>query len=1322
MTNLGFSYSNVQVEDAMKAVDGFYDNVLPDTYKRFFPNKMLAISAYLTYPNLDENNLQFLSQQVEVPPALPTFQNLEQWSKEFHRIYDSLADKQIPPLDRYYKNQYTSFYNIIESLTKYATENQAKHYREILLKPDYREYPHLVIMDMAKSILKTSDSQLKSNEQLLVHILNQQLRYTDGISWQPYVDISNSKYKGPYDDISTMRPSKNRVGYGDVHENRLYSPSIVELQEKSDRKYGKRYRSKRKTRGFGGSNSSSSSDNEGGDYRTTKKKRLRRRFKASGGYDDGDSPSGDLGSIDALKSKLHGLQNKILDYNKRLKADAQNAVTTMQSTLQNSLKDIKSDVNNQLKKTTQNLNTRLSEETKKLKEKVEKEGQKTKKSDTKNVNKSLNESNIKPLNKDRVDRTRSKVRYTGGSYRLSDSLPPSVQVPTQPPSLPQPPTPLSFTLNMAAAQPPSVTFNAPIGVDVKPSMSGIQSDPMMTGQTTSTGGLTSNQQGVTANQQGVDSQMEMDGQQMEGQRMGGQTVDTDGAGITNTYPNNQEMATLPAGWRRVGEDGPLLQNMGGYPPQPPAPTSIPSININNTLTPTFTNRPNVNTDVTADSNPNTNNSPEFSQANPSFASVSPEFQSNPNYTSTNNVPTNILPTSLPNQNFNSSKFIETTIASYPDSMDINRSAQTVFNRGSIPIMSYDTNLDTNPEDSVSNFGEMPNMNDLLGDYSLSQQLAYQYNRQAEAADKEKFGYGDDDSGVSSGMGSSFSGRSRVDAAMPSNLSTISEQSEADSFARVGAREFDNKPEEYQKTGIPPAQQMARLDEEEIRQNEKTEMEIQKKNITPPMREPARKRERSPSPIRTRERSPLRSPTANRKRSSSPNSSIVSLEPELKNWEINLQGSGLTKIDQNLISSDDSEGYETPDEPDEENPIMNPPLTLVDSPTLPERTPTPEQQTLETQPPPQLVVEPTPVVEQPTQQASEPAIITQPPQPTSTVEPEPQQPTIEPSRDIDNEDMSVEYQKNSRKIEADSESEEPPKKRTMPAVQILTSNEEILEDDEMQEKGDDEEDSGEGSEVCSEDDEKKDTSEKEESEEEDVPLEEPTPRRSFSTYTFKPEGLTASQAKYTIVLRDTKFGNITTCDSYTPYDDLKFTTVMPPLLINEKERTSAIKSRESLCRFFKNTRPSKIRANITSGIITYGKFNELDKMGFDIPLLNEDVYEPKLYIYWNFGNPEFPLDIPHICIFPNLKLYNDKLMMGPDYVEIYGYAEDHYEAFELLKKPPTTDSVDFDSLLLLDSRVIYTYVFTSEMNNKLYYIIMIPTVENTDRYLFARCPI
>lgn len=191
----------MQVADALTLVQQYYEDVLPVGYKKYFPNQMMAISAFLTYPNLNDSNLEFLANSIDVPPHMPRFENFGQWKAEFRRIYDKFENAKLDNFDKFYKNKYSNFMNIINTLTKYAADLAGDKYRDDILRPiDDSNRSDFIAVESNKSLAELSAYNARCNEQLLTHILNQNLLFLDGVRFKPYADDGYRRYYGPYDD------------------------------------------------------------------------------------------------------------------------------------------------------------------------------------------------------------------------------------------------------------------------------------------------------------------------------------------------------------------------------------------------------------------------------------------------------------------------------------------------------------------------------------------------------------------------------------------------------------------------------------------------------------------------------------------------------------------------------------------------------------------------------------------------------------------------------------------------------------------------------------------------------------------------------------------------------------------------------------------------------------------------------------------------------------------------------------------------------------------------------------------------------------------
>lgn len=165
-----------QIERALNTVRRFSQDNLPESFRTHFEDPIAAISAYMTFPDISDEQVRFLADEVgdRLPINLPKFATFEQWRNEFQKTLDYF--RQIPEtseINKYYKNKYASVYNVLDTLTKYAEHTNGVFYREGLVGGSGRSDGQLVASavtygsEMARQITAVSRDQAAVNSQLI---------------------------------------------------------------------------------------------------------------------------------------------------------------------------------------------------------------------------------------------------------------------------------------------------------------------------------------------------------------------------------------------------------------------------------------------------------------------------------------------------------------------------------------------------------------------------------------------------------------------------------------------------------------------------------------------------------------------------------------------------------------------------------------------------------------------------------------------------------------------------------------------------------------------------------------------------------------------------------------------------------------------------------------------------------------------------------------------------------------------------------------------------------------------------------------------------
>lgn len=166
-----------QIERALNTVRRFSQDNLPESFRTHFEDPIAAISAYMTYPDISDEQVRSLAEEVggRIPINLPQFATFEQWRNEFQKTLDYF--RQLPEtseINKYYKNKYASVYNVLDTLTQYAEHTNGVFYREGLVgggsgRSDGQLVASAVTYgsEMARQITAVSRDQAAVNSQLI---------------------------------------------------------------------------------------------------------------------------------------------------------------------------------------------------------------------------------------------------------------------------------------------------------------------------------------------------------------------------------------------------------------------------------------------------------------------------------------------------------------------------------------------------------------------------------------------------------------------------------------------------------------------------------------------------------------------------------------------------------------------------------------------------------------------------------------------------------------------------------------------------------------------------------------------------------------------------------------------------------------------------------------------------------------------------------------------------------------------------------------------------------------------------------------------------
>lgn len=201
--------NNDDVRVANSVLKRFVEDTLPESYIYYFKNPMVAISAFMSNPNLKDDDIRLLAEsqkELDSHPTIPEFNNFHQWKYEFKTIFERIQQSGEKLSERQ-----LNFYNALNSLAEYAKSIHCDKFRSLLLDVnksnnplcvDFTKHALSVNSDLSKTVLSHSEKVVQSNEKMF-EILFKRCKF-----YNP----SNDSEDESDDSISSNRkPTKSRL-------------------------------------------------------------------------------------------------------------------------------------------------------------------------------------------------------------------------------------------------------------------------------------------------------------------------------------------------------------------------------------------------------------------------------------------------------------------------------------------------------------------------------------------------------------------------------------------------------------------------------------------------------------------------------------------------------------------------------------------------------------------------------------------------------------------------------------------------------------------------------------------------------------------------------------------------------------------------------------------------------------------------------------------------------------------------------------------------------------------------------------------------------